>query len=106
MAELKISSATYGRDASGAAKLKDQILKKLDDAKEAVAGKDLDTLKKTVRTYWAGVDADKFIAEIESKVNTMNNDFGKYRAMVEAAFENDAKSFAGMQNANASNIIK
>ena len=104
MANLSISSATYGRDSAGAAKLRTNLLGDIQAARKALKGADYQRVITTVRQNWAGADADKFVKEFKATVNKIYTDFETYGRFIDTALADDKRQFTKMQATNASRI--
>ena len=106
MAELNMANATYGRDVEGQKRLITNLTKKIEAAAEAVKGKDYTNLIRTVKMYWSGADADRFLEVLEEETNEIQAQIKQYASQLEAAIEEDAKSFAQMQETNSDLIYR
>lgn len=101
MAQLNINSATYGRDTAGAKKLLAELQKKISTSISALKGSAYTDVVNTVKKYWSGADADKFLSEFANEVTELQTSFKRYNEIIQTAMANDAKGFAGMQETNA-----
>ena len=104
MAELNMSNATYGRDTAGRKKLLTDLEGKINNAVKLLKGKEFTDIKNVVNANWSGVDADKFLDEIEADVSDLQNSYKKAFDIIQAALEMDAKNFAATQENVASSI--
>ena len=99
---VSIDNMTYGRDEAGRKKLIADITKDLNDAKSAFG--QINDINTVVKKYWQGADATKYLAQLKEKANAASKSCTKYITTVTNALNSDAKSFAALQDKNASGI--
>ena len=96
MANVNITDMTYGRSDIGRATLLSNLKGDLNNAKAAFG--QLTEVNNTVRKYWSGTDADKFLAQLKSKADAAAKKCDSYKSIVETALASDDKKFRAMQD--------
>ena len=96
MASVSITNMTYGRSDTGRATLLSNMKGDLNNAKAAFG--QLTEINNTVKKYWSGTDADKFLAQLKSKADAAAKKCDSYKSIVETALASDDKKFRAMQD--------
>ena len=100
MADLTITDTTYGRSTKGINALKNDILADIKIAKDRLNSDEYNNFIKEIKKYWVGADADKFIANFKSSVNSIRNGFASWEKTIIAKFDEDRTQFEKFQSGN------
>ena len=107
MANLEITNATYGRSTTGQKIIATNISGDIDRAVKALdkSSKEYITLKNTIRQYWTGPDANRFLKLLDDQRESIQNKMKSYKNTFKRALENDRTQFNKTQN-NIANQLK
>ena len=101
---LNIAGASYGRDSAGTRTVINNLKGDITDARRALTGADYSRVISTVRQYWSGEDADKFINEFKKTVRYIDSQYSKFNGLIDSLFNSDKRQFTSMQATNAASI--
>ena len=104
MAELNMSAATYGRDSVTTKSLVNDLKNDIAHSRKALTGSDYQRVITSVRQYWSGADADKFVNEFKKTVSYIDEQYKKFEGFLDTVFTADMNQFKKMQNVNADQI--
>jgi len=102
---IDMSSVTYGRSAGGMQRLLTSFQSDIDKTISYLSGSEYQAMVNSVAKYWIGVDADKFLKELQAMLNSDAALFKTYKSVVQSALNDDSKYFDRTQ-ANIANTIK
>ena len=96
-----ISTATYGRSAAGLKTLKQNIASNCQRMQDAVSkSNEYTALKNTIKQYWAGVDADDWLDDLDKQISTITTKMKNVSRDAQSLLDQDIKSFKNFQTKN------
>lgn len=101
---MELTSMDYGRSEDGRKKLASDLQNDIDAGVKALSGGSYDNVISTVRKYWQGDDADKFVDRFKKSSQDLAAKFKEYKNAIGTALDNDDKQFRTMQSTQASNV--
>ncbi len=93
---VSIGSVDYGRSTTGRTQLVTNLKSDLNKAKSAF--KQLTDINNAVKKYWAGADADRFMAQLKTKADAAAKKCDTFKSVVESALATDDKNFRALQD--------
>ena len=95
-----ISNATYGRSEAGLKTLKANLQADCSRMINALNGAEYKALVSAIKTYWAGVDADDWLKDLDAQVKTLSTDIKKLSSSAQGSLDQDLASFKSFQAKN------
>ena len=102
---LEMSNATYARGSDHKTMLKTFIQSEMDSYAASLKGKGYENLVNTVKKYWSGADASRFLLMLEKNVSGVQKKVSTtYKNQIIGAIYYDYNKFMKTQNQNSSMI--
>ena len=98
-----IATATYGRSEMGLRNLKSNLQSNCSVMIKRLTGDEYKNMINTIRTYWAGADADDFVKDLSSSVSNITASIKKVSTTAQSALDADLRGFKSFQ---AKNVTK
>ncbi len=95
-----ISSATYGRSQAGLQTVKQNLSSQCSKMQNALKGAEYNTLINTIRKYWAGVDAEDWIADLNAQISKTSSEIKKVSTHAQSILDTDYSNFKKFQKKN------
>ena len=96
----KITSATYGRSEAGLKTLKSNLQGDCSRMVSALNGAEYTNLVNSIKKYWAGVDADDWLKDLETKTKTLTSNIKSVSSKAQGYLDQDLASFKSFQARN------
>lgn len=106
MANLEITNATYGRSTAGQKSIVNNVQGDIDRAMKALdkSNKEYLNLRNTVKKYWTGPDANRFLKLLDDQRESIQNKMKSYKNTFVTALDQDRIQFDKTQDKIASNL--
>lgn len=95
-----IKSATYGRSEAGLKTLKANLQADCSKMLNNLTGAEYKNLVSTIKQYWAGVDAEDWLRDLDSQINTLKSNIKKLSSNAQGYLDQDLASFKSFQARN------
>lgn len=97
---LEMSNATFARSKNGNDNLKSNLIHDIDEVQKNLKGEKYKAIKNTTDKYWVGDDKNKFIKDLDSKIDKVSEELKGLKVKIENIFDNDLKNFNSNQKRN------
>ncbi len=95
-----ISSATYGRSEAGLKTLKANLQGDCSKMINTLNGAEYKALVSAIKTYWAGVDADDWLKDLDAQIKNLTTSIKSLSSTAQSALDVDLSNFKSFQAKN------
>ena len=98
-----IQNATYGRSEAGLKVLKSNLQADCSKMVNALTGSEYKNLVSTIKQFWAGVDADDWLKDLDEQVKDLATNIKSISSTSQKYLDRDLAEFKSFQAKNITN---
>ena len=95
-----IKDATYGRSEAGLKTLKANLQADCSSMINNLTGAEYKNLVSAIKQYWAGVDADDWLKDLDTQINNLTTNIKKLSSNAQGFLDQDLAAFKAFQARN------